>query len=91
VRIGVLFVAFVLAVNSRPGAAQESRSAALQVSATVVASCTVTASRDQIAYRCTRGARGPVRVNGQNRPAPTDQGAPASQMRANGSLVTIDF
>jgi len=91
VRIACVVIFFVLFVNSSSVRGQESRSATLLVTATVVSSCSVTSSRDQIAYRCTRAARGPVRVNGQSLVSLNAQGATSSQTSVTGSLVTIDF
>lgn len=72
-------------------AAEESRSASLLVSATVVSSCSVATANGQVAFRCSHGARGPVRINGQNQPAPDPREAPTSRTSVSGSLVTVDF
>jgi len=93
VRIAAAVSLAVLAGAPRLAAAEEVRSAsaALLVSATVVSNCNVATAQGQVSFRCSHGARGPVRVNGQDQPASDPRETPTSRASVTGSLVTIDF
>lgn len=89
-RVAVLFLG-IFFVPSGFVVAEESRSAVLLVSTTVVSSCSVSTSPDQVAYRCARGARGLVRINGQTHRVSADSAAVAERVTVTGPLTTIDF